>query len=193
MYCNVYNYVALSHCSKLVDEGRGGGGINQWIHVQIYSYNASIITLNRWQKGREEGRKGGRESERARGQQTIHDIEKIHPFEFEHLLLWNQCYVTLLEKDREMETRECVCACARTGMDSVSAEPNVRPIKVYWDQVVLVSLTVEAELFLTKHGAEYDGTGGNGGGLEWPGLAPPPTPDRWWRWWHRCAMGAWLL
>lgn len=43
--------------------------------------------------------------------------------------------------------------CVRTGMISVSVEPNVRPIKVYWDQVVLVSLKVEADL-LTKHGAE---------------------------------------
>lgn len=36
---------------------------------------------------------------------------------------------------------------ARTGMNALSAEPNVRPIKVYWDQVVLVSLEVEADLF----------------------------------------------
>lgn len=53
-----------------------------------------------------------------------------------------------------------MCACAHTGMISVSAEPNVRPIKVYWDQVVLVSLKLEADL-LTEHGAEEDGTGGN--------------------------------
>lgn len=32
-------------------------------------------------------------------------------------------------------------------MNSVSAEPNVRPIKVYWDQVVLVSLKMEVDLF----------------------------------------------
>lgn len=29
--------------------------IYQWNHVQIYSYNASIVTLNRWQEGRERG------------------------------------------------------------------------------------------------------------------------------------------
>lgn len=40
-----------------------------------------------------------------------------------------------------------VCVRAHTGMNVVSAEPNVRPIKVYWDQVVLVSLKVEANLF----------------------------------------------
>lgn len=44
----------------------------------------------------------GREGKRAANDR--HNIEKIHPFEFEHPLLWNQCYVTLLEKDREMET-----------------------------------------------------------------------------------------
>lgn len=41
-----------------------------------------------------------------------HDIEKIHLLEFEHPLLWNQCYiyiVTLLEKQRETEkTNVCV-------------------------------------------------------------------------------------
>lgn len=57
-------------------------------------------------------------------------------------------------------------------MKAVSAEPNVRPIKVYWDQVVLVSLKVAARL--TKHGAEYDGTGGNGGRLERLDLTPSP-------------------
>lgn len=82
-----------------------------------------------------------REGERAANDRHI--IEKIHPFEFKHPLLWNQCYVTLLEKEREMETSVC-CVCAHTGMN---AEPNVRPIKVYWDQVVLVSLKVEANLF----------------------------------------------
>lgn len=79
----------------------------------------------------------GREGERAVNDR--HNIEKIHQFEFEHPLLWNQCYVTLLEKDRWKR----VCVRARTGMNSVSAEPNVRPIKVYWDQVVLVSLKVD--------------------------------------------------
>lgn len=54
----------------------------------------------------------------------------------------------------------CVCMC----MNAVRLEPNVRPIKVYWDQVVLVSLEVEADLF-NQDGAEYDGTGGNGGHL----------------------------
>lgn len=108
--------------------------IYQWNHIQIYSYNASIITLNRWQEGRGE-----------RAANDRHNIEKMHSFEFEHPLLWNQCYVTLLEKDRWKRVSECVRA--RTGMNSVSAEPNVRPIKVYWDQVVLVSLKVEADLF----------------------------------------------
>lgn len=84
----------------------------------------------------------GGEGERAANDR--HNIEKIHPLEFEHPLLWNQCYVTLLEKDRWK--RVCVCVCVHTGMNSVSAEPNVRPIKVYWDQVVLVSLKVKADL-----------------------------------------------
>lgn len=47
----------------------------------------------------------GREGERAVNDR--HNIEKIHQFEFEHPLLWNQCYVTLLEKDRD--GNECVC------------------------------------------------------------------------------------
>lgn len=51
----------------------------------------------------------------------------------------------------------------------LSAEPNVRPIKVYWDRVVLVSLEMEANLI--NMGTEYDG--GNGGRLEWLDLAPP--------------------
>lgn len=50
----------------------------------------------------------GREGER--GANDRHNIEKIHPFEFEHPLLWNQCYVTLLEKDRWK--RVCVYVCA---------------------------------------------------------------------------------
>lgn len=29
--------------------------IYRWNHIQIYSYNASIITLNRWQEGRGRG------------------------------------------------------------------------------------------------------------------------------------------
>lgn len=40
----------------------------------------------------------GREEERAANDR--HNIEKTHLFEFEDPLLWNQCYVTLLEKDR---------------------------------------------------------------------------------------------
>lgn len=83
----------------------------------------------------------GREGERKANKR--HNIEKIHPFEFEHPLLSNQRYDTPLEKDKD--GNECVCA--RTGMNSASAEPNVRPIKVYWDQVELVSLKVEADLF----------------------------------------------
>lgn len=74
--------------------------IYQWNHIQIYSYDASIIALNRWQEGRE-------------------------------------------EKDRDGNK----CARSHTGMNSVSAEPNVPPIKVYWDQVVLVSLKVKADLY----------------------------------------------
>lgn len=31
-------------------------------------------------------------------------------------------------------------------MNAVSAEPNVRPITVYWDRVVLVSLEAKADL-----------------------------------------------
>lgn len=84
----------------------------------------------------------GGEGERAANDR--HNIEKIHPLEFDHPLLWNQCYVTLLEKDRWK--RLCVCVCVRTGMNSVSAEPNVRPIKVYWDQVVLVFSEGEGRL-----------------------------------------------
>lgn len=30
--------------------------IKRWNHVLIYSYNESIITLNRWQEGRERGK-----------------------------------------------------------------------------------------------------------------------------------------
>lgn len=45
--------------------------------------------------------------------------------------------LSLNKKERDGNKRLCV----RTGM-SVGAEPNVRPIKVYWDQVVLVSLEV---------------------------------------------------
>lgn len=74
--------------------------IYQWNHIQIYSYDASIVALNRWQEGRE-------------------------------------------EKDRDGNK----CARSHTGMNSVSAEPNVPPIKVYWDQVVLVSLKVKADLY----------------------------------------------
>lgn len=81
---------------------RQGFLIYQWNHIQIYSYDASIITLNRWQEGRE-------------------------------------------EKDRD--GNKCVCALSHTGMNSVSVEPNVPPIKVYWDQVVLVSLKVKADLY----------------------------------------------
>lgn len=62
----------------------------------IYSYNASIITLNRWQEGRD------------RGQQTTDIIEKIYPVGCEHRLLWSQCYVTLFKKEREMTMYACV-------------------------------------------------------------------------------------
>lgn len=61
----------------------------------------------------------------------------------------------------------CVCVSVFTGMNSVSAEPNVRPIKVYWDQVVLVSLKVEADLFNQTWG--------------WV----------WWYWWQRWA--SWVV
>lgn len=91
----------------------------------------------------------GREGERAANDR--HNIEKIHPFEFEHPLLWNQCYVSLfkIKRKKKKKTRERwkqTCVCAHTCMNAVSAEPNVRPIKVYWDQVVLVSLMVESDL-----------------------------------------------
>lgn len=50
---------------------------------------------------------------------------------------------------RQMETRVCVCVCTHSYscMNSVSAEPNVQPIQVYWDQVVLVSQKVKADLY----------------------------------------------
>ena len=49
------------------------------------------------------------------------------------------------EGGKRQETDTSVSA--NTGMNSVSAEPNVRPIKVYWDQVVLVSLKVKADSY----------------------------------------------
>lgn len=58
VYCNVYNYVALSLIARNeLKRGKRHQGllIYQWNHVQIYSYNVSIITLNRWQEGRERG------------------------------------------------------------------------------------------------------------------------------------------
>lgn len=101
----------------------------------------------------------GREGKTAANNR--HNIEKSHLFELEPAV--NQCYVTPLEKDRDGNTCTCVCTfecvcvrvcvgffvcvCAHTRIDSVSAEPNVRPIKVYWDQVILVSLKVVADLF----------------------------------------------
>lgn len=74
-----------------------------------------------------DGRKGGRQRQYRK---------KIHSFEFT---------VTLLEKQRERDGNKCVHA--HTCMNALSVEPNVRPIKVYWDQVVLVSLKVEADSF----------------------------------------------
>lgn len=51
--------------------------------------------------------------------------------------------VTLRKRERDGNKH----AHAHTGMNAVSAEPNVQPIKVYWDQVVLVLLKMEADLF----------------------------------------------
>lgn len=47
----------------------------------------------------------GREGERKANKR--HNIEKIHPFEFEHPLLSNQRHDTPLEKDKD--GNECVC------------------------------------------------------------------------------------
>lgn len=47
----------------------------------------------------------GREGERKANKK--HNIEKIHPFEFEHPLLSNQRHDTPLEKDKD--GNECVC------------------------------------------------------------------------------------
>lgn len=40
-----------------------------------------------------------------------------------------------------------MCVCVHTGINSQSAEPNVSPIKVYLDQVVLDSLEVKADWY----------------------------------------------
>ena len=91
VYCNVYNAVL----SFAQDELKRGEKALRTADLPmesytIYSYNASIITLNRWQEGRD------------RGQQTTDIIEKIYPSGCESRLLWSQCYVTLLKEEREM-------------------------------------------------------------------------------------------
>lgn len=59
VYCNVYNYVALSHCLTCCWRGGGGEALDCWLykwnHVQFYTYNASIIIINRSQGAREKG------------------------------------------------------------------------------------------------------------------------------------------
>lgn len=56
VYCNVYNYAALVARNDLKRGKRHQGLlIYQGNHIQIYSYNASIITHNRWQEGRGRG------------------------------------------------------------------------------------------------------------------------------------------
>lgn len=68
--------------------------IYQWNHIQIYSYNASIITLNRWQEGR--------------GSKRQTQYRKDHPFEFEtpFAVVPMLCYSL---RKRQMETSVCAC------------------------------------------------------------------------------------
>lgn len=82
-----------------------------------------------------DGRKGGGEGSKRQTQYRKDSSVWIWtPFAVEPML----CYSL-----RKRQRWKRVCVRARTGMNSVSAEPNVRPIKVYWDQVVLVSLKVD--------------------------------------------------
>lgn len=87
---------------------RGGRGIGDCWYTDGIMYRFTVIM--HLSSHSTDGRKGGRAAN------DRHNIEKIHPFEFEHPLLWNQCYVTLLEKDREMEMSVCAyryefCKC----------------------------------------------------------------------------------
>lgn len=63
----MYRFTVITHLSSQSTDGRKGG---------------------REEEGR---RKGGREGGREGAANDRHNIEKIHPFEFEHPLLWNQC------------------------------------------------------------------------------------------------------
>lgn len=107
-----------------------------------------------------DGRKGGKEGSKRQTQYRKDSSVWIWtPFAVEPML----CYSL---RKRQRDGNEC--ARAHTGMNSVSAEPNVRPIKVYWDQVVLVSLEVEADLFNQTWGWVW-----------W----------YWWQWWASWVVG----
>lgn len=124
-----------------------GVGERHWIVDYINGIMYSFTLIMHLSSLSTDGRKRGR-----KGQQRTDNIEKIHPLEFEHPLLWNQCYVTLSKRGRKKKSERWKQLCSRTGMNVVSAEPNVRPIKVYWDQVVLVSLKVDIDLINREWG-----------------------------------------
>lgn len=73
---------------------------------------------------------------------------------------------------KKTDGNTCVCMCVCTHsyscMNSASAEPNVRPIQVYWDQVVLVSQKVKADLYNQTWGWVW-----------W----------YWWQWWASGVVG----
>lgn len=68
----------------------------------------------------------------------------------------------------------CVCVCTRTRshvwilrvLNQMFDPYKSIGIKLYW------FLREWRQTCITKHGAGFDGTGGNGGHLEWSGLAP---------------------
>lgn len=57
-------------------------------------------------------------------------------------------------------------------MNAVSAEPNVRPITVYWDRVVLVSVEAKADLINQTWGLSMMVLVATVGILKWLFLAP---------------------
>lgn len=102
VYCNVYNYVTHDMISLLEMSWRGVRGIRDCWYTNGIIYRFTVIM--HLSSHSTDGRKGGGANDR-------HNIEKIIRLNLKHPLLWYQCYVTLLEKDRWKRVCVRVCLC----------------------------------------------------------------------------------
>lgn len=80
-----------------------GVGERHWIVDYINGIMYSFTLIMHLSSLSTDGRKRGR-----KGQQRTDNIEKIHPLEFEHPLLWNQCYVTLSKRGEEKKKKRAM-------------------------------------------------------------------------------------